>query len=124
VNDGIWRGAEASQTIAFGVSRPVRPMALHKPIDLDGFSTDRFLVRTRDNRGAYSLPPDAVDPDEILVTADSRSRQPERLQLILGREQFSSCSSLTFERALRRLTLRCAAPSPAAAGAAAGGHEL
>lgn len=107
---GEWQGTVTSRLIAFGISRPVRPMALGRPIDLGGFAVDRFLVRTADHRGDLRLPMDApADPDEIIVTATSPSRQPERLQLILGRSQFAGCSSLRYERLPRAITLRCQA---------------
>lgn len=114
---GTWAGPVTSSTIAFGISRPVRPMALARPMDVGGLAVSHFLVRTSDHRGSLRLPSDApADPDEILITASSSSRQPERLQLILGRSQFSSCLSLVYERLRRRITLRCAAPRVAAVG--------
>lgn len=108
---GAWRGAPGEAPMSFGIVRPVRPMALARPIDLGGFGVSRFLVRTGDYRGGYALPSDVPDPDEIVVTAE-RAVQAPRLNLILGEQQFAQCSSLAYERAPRRLVLSCA-PSAA-----------
>jgi len=109
---GAWQGGLGEAPMSFGIVRPVRPMILARPIDLGAVSVRRFLVRTGDYRGGYALPSDAVpDPDEIVVTAE-RAAQAPRLNLILGEDQFASCSSLRYERAPRRLVLRCAPLTP------------
>lgn len=109
---GSWAGADESSPISFGISRPVRPMALAEPVLLQDFPVDRFLVRTRDHRGDFTLPSDGpLDPEEIVVTG-AVSGQPPRLTLVLGLEQFARCSSLTYRRAERRLVVRCAPELP------------
>ena len=106
-HSGAWAGEDERGPVSFGVSRPMRLLALREPVLLDGLSVDRFLVRTQDHRGGFVLPAEAGDPDEILVTA-SLHNQPPRLTLVLGREQFTGCSSLTYRRGERRLSARCA----------------
>jgi len=113
IHTGTWQGDYARRIVNFGVDRPVRPMALGRPIDLHGFSVGRFLVRTGDYRGGYALPTDAADPDEIVVTAMG-THQAARLNLTLGRGQFARCSAVTFEAAARRLTFSCAHNPPIA----------
>lgn len=110
---GGWLGDYARRTINFGVDRPVRPMALGRPIDLHGLAVGQFLVRTGDYRGGYALPSDSADPDEIVVTATG-NYQSARLNLTLGSNQFARCSSLTYEGQSRRLTLSCAYNPPIA----------
>lgn len=114
---GAWRGDYARQIVNFGIDRPVRPMGLQRPIDLEGISVSQFLVRTGDYRGDYALPADAADPDEIVVTA-AGLHQAARLNLTLGRSQLERCSSVTYETAPRRLTLSCALNPPRAAAPA------
>jgi len=104
---GAWAGDHDRRPISFGVLRPVRPMALGRPIDLGFARVGGFLVRTGDYRGGYALPAETdADPDEIVVTA-ARAMQAARLNLVLGADQFAACSSLRYARAGRSLTLSC-----------------
>lgn len=107
---GRWTGEAREQPIEYGVLRPVRSFALERGASLGGFGFDRFLVRTGDNRGDLTLPPDpAADPDEIVVTARTRSRQRARFELTFGLDRLSMCSSLVWDNRSRQLTLNCAA---------------
>jgi hypothetical protein len=104
---GSWAGEADRRPVSFGVLRPVRPMRLLRPLDFGFARVGTVLVRTGDYRGGYALPAEAeADPDEIVVTAE-RATQAARLHLVLGADQFAACSSLRYERAQRRLTLRC-----------------
>ena len=104
---GAWAGEPDRRPISFGVVRPVRAMNLQRPLDLGFARVGAFLVRTGDYRGGLALPAESdADPDEIVVTA-ARPTQGARLNLVLGAEQFSACSSLRSERATRGLTLSC-----------------
>ena len=112
-HDGRWAGADERRLVSFGIVRPVRPMKLGAPLQIEDLAVDRFLVRTRDHRGDFDLPSDEpADPEEIVVTG-ALEGQPPRLSLVLGQDQLAACSSLTYRRAERRLAARCA---PAAAG--------
>jgi hypothetical protein len=104
---GAWTGEPRDGLVKFGVTRPLRPMRLERPLELGDFRLSTFLVRTGDHRGSYQLPTDAPqDPDEMIVTANVE-RQRARLYLTVGRDRLSSCSSLSYARATRILTLRC-----------------
>src|SRR3954468_12937186 len=106
---GPCHAGPARRPMSFGILRPVRPMALARPIDLGGLPIRELLVRTGDFRGNYALPGDPqADPDEIVVTAE-RSVQQARLGLVLGADQFAACSSLRYERLAGRLVLSGAA---------------
>jgi hypothetical protein len=108
---GAWHGGSDRRPMSFGILRPVRPMTLVRPLDLDGLRIREFLVRTADFGGGYALPADSdSDPDEIVVTAE-RALQQARLGLVLGADQFAACSSLRYERAAGRLVLSCTAPA-------------
>ncbi|HEY5713698.1 MAG TPA: hypothetical protein VIT38_17510 [Allosphingosinicella sp.] len=103
---GAWSGEARDQVIEFGVVRPVRPLALQRPVDLLGFRLDRLLVRTGDNRGNLSLPPEPdADPDEAVV--DGASRQRAQFIVHVGRDRLSRCSSLVWDNIARRITLNC-----------------
>jgi hypothetical protein len=64
-------------------------------------------VRTGDNRGDLSLPPDPdADPGEILAAGASRQRA--YYALTIGMDRLSQCSSLVWDNRGRMLTLNCA----------------
>ena len=105
LHGGQWSGDPHDQLIEFGVIRPVRPLQLARPVSLNGFSFDRFDVRTSDNRGNFALPADPdADPDEVVVTG---SRQRARFELTLGLDRLHRCSRLVWDNRSRRMTLHC-----------------
>ncbi len=115
-NGGAWSGEARDQVIEFGVVRPVRPLTLARPIVLNGLELGSFLVRTGDNRGNMSLPPEPdADPSEIVVTGPSRQRAV--LQLTLGLDRLSKCSSITWDNPGRRMIMHCLNPARDAAAA-------
>lgn len=104
---GEWAGDARPHLVKFGVERPMRPMRFARPLDIGGFGVADVLVRTGDHRGNFQLPPDAQqDPDEIVVTGDV-ARTRARLYMTVGLDRLSACSSLTYARAAKTLTLRC-----------------
>jgi hypothetical protein len=105
LHGGQWTGEPRDQLIEFGVTRPVRPLRLVRPLNLAGLRVADFFVRTGDNRGDLSLPPDpGADPDEVVVTG---SRQPARFELVLGADRLRQCSSLVWDNLARRMALHC-----------------
>ena len=103
-------GAAVSEPVRFGITRPVRPMRLGEALLLQGFPVTLFGVRTSDNRGKLALPDDPnADPDEIVVTGQAKSKQPRLLLLTLGRDRLGGCSSTTYSKPERTLSLQCAA---------------
>lgn len=114
---GEWTGEAIDQVIEFGVVRPVRPMTLARPVDLRGFGVGAFRVRTGDNRGDLTLPPDPdADPDEVVVAAGSRQRAA--FVVHVGMDRLSRCSRLVWDNGTRQLTLNCTNLIPAPSGAA------
>lgn len=110
---GGWTGEARNQMIEFGVVRPVRPLALQRPVELQGFRVGAFLVRTGDNRGNLSLPPESdADPDEVVVTGGSRQRAA--FVVHVGMDRLSQCSRLVWDNITRRMTMNCTnlAPPP------------
>jgi hypothetical protein len=107
LHGGDWTGPAREEPVRFGVRRPVRPFGLAAPVRFGAYEIRYFLVRTADFRGSYQLPSDRADPDEIVVTAATKGKQRARLHLQIGADALASCSSLTYAKAPRRLTLRC-----------------
>lgn len=109
LNGGSWAGEARDQIIEFGVVRPVRPMALARPLDLHGLRIAGFRVRTGDNRGDLTLPPDPdADPDEVVVTGGSRQRAA--FVVHIGRDRLSECSTLVWNKVTRHIRLNCTNP--------------
>ena len=110
---GSWTGAAIDQPIDFEVVRPARPMGFAQPISLHGLELRAVHVRTGDNRGNLSLPPEPdADPDEVVVTAASGQRAA--FVVVVGRDLLSRCSSLVWDNHIRRLSLRCLVPDSVA----------
>ena len=106
---GGWSGGPQNMMIKYGVVRPVRLLALDRPLMVAGQPLAGFLVRTSDHRGSALLPSDpSADPDEIVVTA-SIERQRARFLVSLGLDWLGRCSSMTWDNVERRLLLSCPA---------------
>ena len=107
MREGRWNGEPELVRIELGIDRPGRPMALRKPFDIGGLTSDSFMVRTADYRGRFQLPPDEEpDPDEIVVRGKTKSGDA-RLMLTLGQDVLGDCSSITHDKKRKMLTLRC-----------------
>jgi hypothetical protein len=107
---GAWAGELEQQPVLFGVVRPVRGMRFARPISLNGFGFEQVLIRTTDYRGQHVLPTDEVaeDPSEIVVTGARRGSRPV-YRLTFGQDRLAACSSITYVKASRQLTLSCRA---------------
>lgn len=104
---GRWESAAFPHMIGFHVERPVRPMAFDRTVTLGGLTLNKALVRASDFRGRNRLPTDPpADPSEIVVTAEG-GRTKAIYNAILGQDLLSRCSSISYSRADRALTLRC-----------------
>jgi hypothetical protein len=104
--DGAWTGEARDALIEFGVVRPVRPLHFGRPLEIAALGIDGLLVRTGDNRGDLSLPPEPdADPDEVVVTAGSRQRAIFTVHV--GLDRLLACSQLTWDNGTRRMTFSC-----------------
>jgi len=66
-----------------------------------------FVCVPNSKAGAQTAPDrEATEPDEIVVTA-TVPRSRARLYLPVGLDRLSACSSLTYAKATKTLTLRC-----------------
>jgi len=107
-HDGKFDRRPESMEIFLGVERPVRHMALARPLQIGPLSLDGMLVRTSDF-GSTAAIPDAdappPDPDEILVTGTKK--QKGHMTLEIGRDYLDRCSSILFDKPAKLLTLSC-----------------
>lgn len=106
-HDGSWTGEPRTEHIRFGISRPVRPMTLQRPVNFDSLRIQDILVRTSDNPGQQLPPEPTSDPDEIVVRAKAQSKQPATLLITLGYDRLTSCSSISYRRASQAFMLQC-----------------
>ena len=98
---GAWAGDSEKTPIMFSVARPVRPLALARPMVMHSLPVDRLFVRIADDRGRFQLPSEvSEDPDEIIVVG-TLERQRPRTNITFGGDLLSACSSLVFDRLQR-----------------------
>lgn len=109
--DGRLTGDTVPLEIAFGIERPVRTMILARPLPLGPLPIATLGVRTADNGNATRIKddgaPEKVDPDEIIVVARGKKRDPNRDRLSLGADQLGGCSSLVFDKPAKQIRLTC-----------------
>jgi hypothetical protein len=98
-----------SRHIALGVSRPVRTLLFDTPLTFGALRIERTEVRTQDTGSTSSIPEEAPDPDEIIVSALSENDKRLRY-IILGADALRNCSSITFDKRKRQIRLSCAPP--------------
>ncbi len=110
---GTLSGDAVLTEIFFGVERPVRTMTLARPLALGMLSITTLGVRIGDYGRTASIreadaPVEAVDPDEIVVTAKGGKRDMRRDTLSLGADYLKRCSSIVFDKPARQIRLTCA----------------
>ena len=106
---GRVEGATEPVLIAFGIARPVRGMALARPMLVGPLSLTRIGVRTAEGGGAAAIPEAGtaeVDPDEVVVTAPSKHK-PRPGIIVLGADVLARCSSIVFDKPARQVRLTC-----------------
>jgi hypothetical protein len=107
---GHFEGVVHEGVVAFGVSRPVRNIEFGKPWMIGtaalNISLYRADVRTLPGEKTDSIPDKAPDPDEIIVVAPGQIDNRPRY-VIVGADALSRCSSISFDKPKRQITLRC-----------------
>lgn len=104
---GTLSGRAGEQEIAFGIRRPVRDLALSRPLAIGPLELTRLGVRTTDGGSADGIPEADADPNEILVTAKGK-HDPDRDRLSLGADLLARCSSIVFDKPAKAIRLTCA----------------
>lgn len=105
-HQGSLVGAVRQETIRFGISRPVRTMHMAEPMHIGRIVLFSVDVRTSDYGDSSSIPDNAADPDEIVVTGRKAAGKSFRT-LHLGADALRGCSSLTFDKARKEIRLSC-----------------
>lgn len=110
-NGGQFAGAARAAPILYGVSRPVRPLALARPLMLGELEIRNLAVRVSDMGSAEGIaegPSADQDPNEIVVTGDSKRKVPNQ-RLYIGLDTIGHCASITYDFAAGKVTLMCPA---------------
>jgi hypothetical protein len=105
---GQLTGAITKQEIAFGMTRPIRTLALKTPIAIGPFAMSQLGVRTVDF-GSTATIADADapgDPDEVVVTGKGKYN-PKKDWLSIGADQLNRCSSIVFDKPAKQVRLSC-----------------
>lgn len=110
-HSGAFDRPAETMPIFFGVERPVRHLALAKPLRVGPFALDALLVRTGDFGSTASIAeagvtPPPADPDEIVVTG-KKKKNKNRMVLEIGRDYLDRCSSIVFDKPAKTLTFSC-----------------
>jgi hypothetical protein len=107
---GHLEGPILQSPIAFGIERPVRKMALLRPLQVGPLRIRGLFVRVADygeaSRIRTKVDPDEIGPDAIVVRADVR--RPKYFQrLVIGAGDLERCSSITFDKRRKQIILSC-----------------
>jgi len=108
---GTLGGETQHVRISHGVERPVRRMALARPLAFGATPLDALLVRTRDYGDASTIAAGAEDdPSEsggdVLVTGKRKGTPPSYV-VYLGADALRGCSSITYDKVAATVTLSC-----------------
>lgn len=117
---GYFDGEPREIPILYMVNRPVRPLALRDPLMLGELEVRNLAVRVSDfgsSRGIDEAAPEAGDPEEIVVTANSGDMPRQRL--LVGMDTIGHCASITYDFEAETVTLMCP-PQPEARSVPAG----
>ncbi len=114
-NGGRFDGEAREVPILYGVSRPVRPLSLERPLMLGELEIRNLSVRVSDmgnTRGIADGTTSEQDPNEIVVTADSKRKIPNQ-RMYIGMDTIGHCASITYDFEAGTITLMCPEQPPA-----------
>lgn len=103
---GHFVGDGRREAMRFGIARPVRNMVLVQPMRIGELALSTVAVRFLDYGNSGSIPDATHDPDEIVVTGRKGTSKSYRT-LHLGADALRTCSSLTFDKARKVISLSC-----------------
>ncbi|MEL7728539.1 hypothetical protein AAG612_03275 [Citromicrobium bathyomarinum] len=104
---GSWDGPRRAHPILYGVERPVRPMRFARPVSFGGILFQNPLVRMRDYQGEDLLPQDAPSEETTITVQGVGERTSAEHFVYVAYDILGQCSSITYVRATRNLTLVC-----------------
>lgn len=108
-NGGRFDGNSRQAPILYGVARPVRSLRLDRPLMLGEFEIRNLAVRVSDMGNAQGIAEDSAaeqDPNEIVVTGDSKRKVPNQ-RLYIGMDTIGHCASITYNFEAGTVTLMC-----------------
>jgi hypothetical protein len=111
INGGAWSGEQEQADIYFGVQRPVRELTLATPLKIATLDISKLLVRDNTRvTDVAELKDQANDANEITLPAVTVNAPPKTkpvYRLTLGRDVLDRCASVTFDKAIKQIVLRC-----------------
>ena len=116
-NGGRFNGDAREAPILYEISRPIRSLALDRPLMLGELEIRNLAVRVTDMGNAQGIPDGTIadqDLDEIVVTGDSKRKVPTQ-RLYIGMDTIGHCASLIYDFDAGTVTLMC--PNQPSAGA-------
>ncbi|WP_374944498.1 hypothetical protein [Sphingomonas sp.] len=105
-NGAKLEGAPRTEIIRFGVARPVRSLRLAAPLVIGPVRVAAMNARISDYGNAGGIPDADADPNEVVVYGKRKDRSEH--VLTIGRGDLSRCSSISFDKAAKRINLTCA----------------
>lgn len=105
--NGRFVGAPFTQTIQFGIIRPVRNLELTVPFAAGPISLNSVAVRTSDFGNTSGIADMAADPNEIVVAAKAKGNTTANNWVQIGADALTHCSSITFNKISKAISLRC-----------------
>lgn len=106
VYGGHFEGQARQATLAFGVKREVRDLALDRPAPLLGFRLERIAVRLADFEGSGKLPQDKAG-EGILVRHAPQAPQHGWAAITIGRDLLGRCPRISVYRDEAMIGLAC-----------------
>lgn len=103
---GHFEGQARQATLAFGVAREVRDLALDRPASLLGFPLGRIAVRLADFEGSGKLPQDKAG-EGILVRHAPQAPQHSWAAITVGRDLLGRCARISVYRDEAMIGLAC-----------------
>lgn len=108
-NGGQFASGSREVPILYGVSRPIRSLALTRPLMLGDLEVRNIAVRVSDmgsSQGIAEGPAPEQDPNEIVVTGDSKRKIPSQ-RLYIGMDTIGHCASISYDFEAGTVTLMC-----------------
>lgn len=117
-NGGRFDGEAREAPILYSVARPIRSLKLDRPLMLGELEIRELAVRVSDMGNAQGIaegPAPEQDPNEIVVSGDSKRKVPNQ-RLYIGMETIGHCASITYDFEAGTVTLMCPDQPPSAGG--------
>jgi hypothetical protein len=105
---GALTGPTRQAPIRFGVERPVRTLAFARPLKVGPIELKSVAIRVLDFGSVGKIPDADADPDEI-VAIGQKKKEPDYRSLHIAADALADCSSITFDKLKKRITLSCKA---------------